>query len=189
MASPILNIKESSIKDLVYVKTNVGGWFFDAFLQVNHSSKLRITEHPVQSGANISDHAFIESSEINMKIGMSDCMQSIVKGQFTGGWSRSSTAYKVLLELQKLRIPIQILTRLGVYKNMLISVISVTDDATTLNSLIAEVTFKEVFVVQTKTVKISARPQATGSTNVGTPESVEPNQSILKQILQLMGGN
>jgi hypothetical protein len=187
MASPILNLNSSNIKDLVYVKTNIGGWFFDAFLEASHVSKIKITEHPVQTGASISDHAYLEPKELIMKIGMSDTAKSIVPGQFTGGWSRSSTAFKVLRELQALRIPLQVLTRLGVYKNMLIEVISTTDTLNTLFGLVAEITFKEIIVVKTTTVKLSARPQTTGATSLGTPEPIQPNQSILKQLKELLG--
>lgn len=184
---PILDLNKSNIKNLVYVKTNVGGWFFDAFLNVDHKSDLEVTEHPVQTGASISDHSFLKPKELSMKIGMSDSAKSLVKGQFTGSWSRSVSAYKILKELQRLRVPIQIMTRLGVYKNMLVTSIVVSDDYTTLYGLRADVTFKEVLVAQVRTVKLSKKKQVTGSTNAGTPEVVQPNQSILKQFFNLLG--
>ena len=186
--TPLLDLNSSDIKNLVYVKTNVGGWFFDAFLSTDHASRLEITEHPVQTGAALSDHSYLKPKELSMKIGMSDVAKSIVKGQFTDSWSRSVAAYQVLLELQKQRIPVQILTRLGLYKNMLVEVISVPDDSSTLYGLKADVTFKEVLVAQVLIVKISKRPQTSGSTNRGNPEPVQPNQSILKQLQTLMKG-
>jgi hypothetical protein len=189
MISPVLDLNNEAIKQLVYVKTNVGGWFFDAFLRMDHTSKLKITEHPVQTGAAITDHAFLEPAILNMEIGMTDVAESIIPGQFTGGWSRSVTAYQLLLELQKQRIPVQILTRLKLYKNMLIEVISVPDDYKTLYGLKATVAFREILIAQVTTVKISTRPQVTDSTNRGVVEPVEPNQSILKDLGdKLFGG-
>ena len=38
---------------LVGIKTNIGGYFFDAYLKVNHNKTLKVTEHPVEEGANI----------------------------------------------------------------------------------------------------------------------------------------
>lgn len=186
--SPVLNQKLPELKDLIYVKTNIGGWFFDAYLSLAHVSNLKITDHPVQTGANISDHAYLEPRELTIELAMSDTASSIVDGQFSGSWSRSVKAYEVLRELQAQRIPMQVLTRLGLYKNMMITALSVPDDYKTLYGLRASVTMKEVLVATTKTVKISARPQITGSTNRGQPEPVAPNESVLFQLLEKRGG-
>jgi hypothetical protein len=181
--SRILDLASPQIKDLIYCKTNIGGWFFDAFLKMDHTSRLTITDHPVQTGAAITDHAFLQPRQLSMDIGMSNVAKSFVNGQFSSGYSRSATAFEVLKQLQQLRVPIQINTRLGLYKNMLIEVLSAPDDYTTLNGLRCTVTFREIIVAQVKTVRISARPQVTDKSNRGTPEPVQPNQSILKQVL------
>lgn len=186
--SPVLPNKLPDLQHLIYLKTNVAGYFFDAFLRVDHTSKLNITSHPVETGANISDHAFLEPAELVIEIGMSDTAKSLVNGQFSDGKSRSVTAFQVLKELQAQRIPLQIHTRLNTYKNMLIETISVPDDYRTLYGLKATVTFREVLIASTKTVKLSARPQVTDSTNMGNVEPVDPNQSILKQITGLITG-
>lgn len=188
-ASPILDLSSHEIKDLVYAKTNIGGWFFDAYLKMNHTSRLTITDHPVQTGAALSDHAFLEPRELSMDIGMSNAARSLVAGQFGGGYSRSVTAFQVLKDLQALRVPIQVHTRLGLYQNMLIEVLSAPDDYTTLNGLRCTVTFREILVAQVTTVQISARPQVTDNSNRGTPEPVQPNQSILKQISGYLFGH
>jgi hypothetical protein len=181
--SPILDLSAPEIKDLIYAKTNVGGWFFDAYLKMNHTSRLTITEHPVQTGAALTDHAFLQPRELSMDIGMSNVATSFVPGQFSQGYSRSVTAFQVLKDLQASRVPIQVHTRLGLYQNMLIEVLSAPDDYMTLNGLKATVTFREILVAQVKTVKISARPAVTDNSKRGSPEPVNPNQSILKQAL------
>lgn len=180
--SPILDLNAPEIKDLIYAKTNIGGWFFDAYLKMTHTSRLTITEHPVQTGAAISDHAFLQPKELSMEVGMSNVATSFVPGQFTEGYSRSVTAFRVLTELQKLRVPIQIHTRLNLYENMLIEVISAPDDFTTLDGLRCTVTFREILVAQVTTVQISARPEVTDASNRGNPEPVQVNQSIAKQL-------
>lgn len=179
--SPILDPASSEIKDLVYVKTNIGGWFFDAYLSMEHTSKLRITEHPVQTGASITDHAYLEPRELTIEVGMSDVASSIVPSQFTGSWSRSVKAYEVLRELQAQRIPVQVLTRLGLYKNMMIESLSVPEDNKTLYGLRASIQLKEILVAETKLVKVSANPQITDSTNKGSPQAIEVNESIARR--------
>lgn len=182
---PVLPYKLPEMQRLIWLKTNVAGYFFDAFFRVDHTRKLNITEHPVETGANVSDHAFLEPAELIIEFGMSDTAKSMVKGQFSEGKSRSVTAYKLLCELQAQRIPLQIHTRLANYKNMMIETISAPDDYKTQYALKVTVTFKEIFIATTKTIKISARAQTTDSTNRGAVEPVEPNQSILKQIANL----
>lgn len=186
--SPILDLAAAEIKDLVYAKTNIGGWFFDAYLKMTHTSRLTITDHPVQTGAALTDHAFLQPRELSIEVGMSNVATSFVPGQFSGGYSRSVTAFQVLKDLQALRVPIQVHTRLGLYQNMLIEVLSAPDDHTTLDGLRATVTFREILVAQVKTVQISARPQITDTSNRGAPEPVTPNQSILKQATGLLFG-
>lgn len=186
--SPILDLSAPEIKDLVYTKTNIGGWFFDAYLKMTHTSRLTITEHPVQLGAALTDHAFLQPRELIMEVGMSNVATSFVPGQFSEGYSRSVTAFQVLKDLQALRVPIQVHTRLGLYQNMLIEVLSAPDDYTTLEGLRATVTFREILVAQVKTVQISSRPQVTNSANRGNPEPVNPNQSIITQVTNLMFG-
>jgi len=186
--SPVLPYKLPELGRLIYVKTNIGGWFFDAFLKIDHSSRLTITEHPIQTGASIADYAYLNPQQLTFDIGMSDVAQSLVPDQFTQGWSRSVTAYQVLKELQKNRVPLQVNTRLGVYKNMLIESIDTSDNYQTQYGLKATVVLRELFIAQVTTVKISARPQVTGSTNKGKVEPVAPNQSILYQLFSANGG-
>lgn len=178
--NPILDLTAKPISSLVYLKTNIGGWFFDAFLRSTHTSRLNITQHPVQTGAALTDHAFLQPKELSMEIGMSDAATSLVPGQFTGGWSRSVQAFKVLTELQALRVPLQVHSRLGLYQNMLIEEISAPDDYTTLYGLRCTVMLREIMVAQVRTVKVSAKPAVTNQANRGKLEPA--NVSVLQQL-------
>lgn len=174
---------DTLVQQLVYVKTNIAGYFFDAILQTNYTRSLTITSHPVETGAAISDHAFVNPVELVMNIGMSDCMKSIIPGQFVQGSSRSLTAFQVLSQLQSQRIPMNVMSaKFGLFKNMLIETIAAPDDNLTLYGLKATVTMKEVFVATVKTVKVSARPQITNNTKKGTVDPVTPDKSILKSL-------
>ncbi|MFC8686314.1 phage baseplate protein [Brevibacillus porteri] len=177
--NPILDLSSKPIASLVYLKTNIGGWFFDAFLRSTHTSRLNITQHPVQTGTALTDHAYLQPKEVSMEIGMSDTATSLIPGQFTGGWSRSVQAFKVLQELQALRVPLQVHSRLGLYQNMLIEEISAPDDYTTLWGLRCTVLLREIIVAQVRTVKISAKPSVTNQANKG---KLEPDPgSVLYQ--------
>jgi hypothetical protein len=180
--NPILDLNSKAIRSLIYIKTNIGGWYMDAFLRMTHTSRLKITSHPTQLGAMVSDHAYLEPRELVMEIGMSDAARSIIPGQFNGGWSRSVQAFRVLKALQAARVPFQVHTKLGIYQNMLIETLSAPDDYKTLLGLRCTVTMRELLVAQVKTVKISARPAVTDSANMGTVETKQPNRSLWLQI-------
>lgn len=223
----VADLKALSTSELVLVKTNIGGFFFDAILSLDHKSSLTITQHPIETGAAISDHAYSNQGQLTMQIAMSDAMFDIVSGQFSGdggpGWSqlsaetqklfndtygpgngerhwiqenainnppasRSVTAYQVLKELQDLKIPLKVVTRLHTYQNMLIEDLDVPEDAKTHYGLRATVQLKELFIAVVQTVKISAKPQTTDSTNKGDPKTTQPLQSLFSQMLQAFTG-
>jgi hypothetical protein len=171
-----------SQKQLIYVKTNIGGYFFDAVIKMEHNSTLKITSHPIQLRSNISDHAYIEPNTLTMDIMMSDVATSAIFNQFSDGSSRSVSAYNLLLTLQSNRQPLQIHTRLKTYQNMLIEQITAPDDVKTLYGLKATVRFKEIFVANVSQVKVSKQTQVTGKTNKGQQQPIEPQPTVLRKI-------
>lgn len=164
-----------------YFDTGKEKLIFDAIFTTQHDTSLNITEHPVQTGADIADHAYEEASRLTFYIGMSDVMQSFIQGQFSNNNSRSVSAYLKLRELQKQRLPITVITRLGTYNNMMVETISSEDNNTTAYGLRATVTLKQIFVVSVTTVKISQRPQKSNQTNEGDQKVQKADQSFLSR--------
>lgn len=168
---------------------SIGGLVFDAILKTDHTSKITATSHPVESGANISDHAYVEPAEISIEVGVSDCETG--NGTFGSG-SRSLNAFKALLKLQTSRQLITVVTRFKTYTNMLITSVSVPDDYTTMNSFKANLMLREIRIVSTSRVTVSAREseqaQKTGSTNSGTKQAETPKQSVLSQAAAMLKG-
>ena len=173
---------------MLYCKTNIGGYFFDGFMQVDHNIELQTTENPVETGASIVDHAYVKPAEVVMRVMMSDVHQSLVPGQFTGTRFRSTNAWQVLRKLQSDRIPMSIFTRLGLYTNMLITKLSASDTAETFRALSAEVTLKEIPVARVKTVKISSADQTTVNTEMGKIEASKVSNELQSLLYQWYGG-
>ena len=175
---------ESSLADplqMVLVRTNIGGLFFDGIMSTETEEQLTITSHPVQSGANISDHAYREPTRITMEIIMSDVMACRQPGQFNSFFDKSVSAYRRLLDLQRSRIPVSVTTRLGTYKNMLIESVSAPDDVNTRDGLRCSVSMREVLVAKVGVTKVSARAWTTGTgTNKGEVPATTPT-SVLGQ--------
>ena len=171
------------------MKSNIGGYFFDAVIREEHTSTLHITEHPVQSGANVTDHAYIEPARLVMEIGMSDAMAAVYPGQFEDADTKSVSAYRTLLELQKSRLPLAVMTRLYLYQNMLIETITAPDDHKTQYGLRCTVALREIIVVDVAETTVSARPQTTGSTQQGAVQPTEPPPTILATLEDMKNGS
>lgn len=152
-------------------------YFFDAILRVEHDQELKFTEHPVQSGASIVDHAYLMPARVTLEIGMSDVMAAFSSGLFTSDKSKSISAYKTLKQLQSLRIPLTLNTRLDTYKNLLIANIRAIDDNRTSHGLRALVVFSQIRVASVAVVTTSSRPDQSGNTDEGTknPTNVPPD--------------
>lgn len=164
-----------------YFDTGKEKLVFDAIFSTQHDTSLSITEHPIQTGADITDHAYEEANRLTFEIGMSDVMKSFIDGQFNSN-SRSVSAYLKLRELQKQRLPITVVTKLGTYTNMMVETISTTEDNKTTYGLRATVVLKQIFVVNVTTVKISSRPHKSTESNEGEQKVQKADQSLLSKL-------
>lgn len=141
------------------------GYFFDAFIIESHTGTVRITEHPVQSGANISDHAYNLPDRLSLQIFVSDSMECVVSNQFSQYSTKSVSAYQVLRELKRKRKPLSVRTKLQYYTNMLIESMTVNDDFKSAHNLRCTVMLREVMVADVKSQTIIAEEK-----HVQTPE-------------------
>jgi hypothetical protein len=174
------NITSTTDQNVSFQPTN---YFFDAILRVDHFQELTATRHPVQNGAPIVDHAYLQPARVVLEIGMSDALAVYSGGQFfsnpfSGNPSKSVSAYQALITLQELRIPLQLTTRLNTYQNMLIESIRSPDDLKTRYGLRATITFIQILTATVVTNNQSARPNASQQTNPGTTQPTAVPQSI-----------
>lgn len=183
LAQPFKEIQNSDYDALLYCKTNIAGFFFDGFLNVSHERKLTTTSSPVETGAAIVDHAYVEPAKITMKIIVSDVHQSLIPGQFDGGYARHTQAWQLLKQLQNDRIPMYVFTKLDTYENMLITSITADDNADTFECLIADVELTEIPVARVKEVKITKADQTTVNTEMGKVTGYNVDQSVLKSLI------
>lgn len=166
---------------------NIGGILPNVTISEQHTDTLTITDHPVELGAQISDHAYKMPSELVMQVGWSDSslaltgvISGIVSGTLLSGSAIQSVrdVYKQLLALQESRIPFDVVTGKRSYRNMLIRSIAVTTDQATEAALMATVTMRQVIIVETSTtalkVKAQSKPSATAPTQDGGTVSPKP---------------
>ncbi|MDU5474025.1 MULTISPECIES: phage baseplate protein [unclassified Pantoea] len=162
-----------------------------------HSDTLEITEHPVETGAAVADHAYKKPSELVMEVGFAgggsllDFASSLTATRVLELSPQES--YQNLLDLQLSRVPFDVVTGKRVYKNMLIRALEVTTDRTTENVLSAVLTLREVLISQTQQISVADKANMTGGVstsaviNTGTKSPRPPESSLLTQAATFLG--
>lgn len=94
----------------------IGGMFFDGILRTEHTSRVRTTTYPVQTGVTMTDHAIFEPAEVTIDVMMTDAATDnltgdtlgsfvgFAAGQFLGATAGGiiGSAYKTYQSLQNL---------------------------------------------------------------------------------------
>lgn len=140
-------------------------------MEEDHDDELYITQHPVEQGASISDHAFKLPARLRMRLGWSDSPSpkntgllfvpaNIISGLastaqlFSVSPSYVRSIYAVLLALQESRVPITIFTGKRTYDNMLLHRVGTETKADTEHSLIVRIEAEQIIIVNTQVVLI-----------------------------------
>lgn len=153
---------------------------------------LEITEHPIEDGANITDHAFKKPSIITARYGWSN--SGSIFNLTTGGIVSSDPVdiYNQLLALQASRQPFTLQTGKLPYNNVLIQSIEQLTDKATENVLAVTITFKQIIIVslQAATLQTSSQANPAQTAPVANGGTVQPKPvptSVLAQVAALFG--
>ena len=159
--------------------------YFDAVFRTEHLSARQITSHPVQTGANISDHSYKIPSTLSMDVGVSDVMANFnpMGLIFSNAKSKSVNAFEELLKIQDSGNPVTVYTRLKKYENMIIERVSAREDYKSINEMRAQIQLQEVVIATgVSRDKVSADFSASKVTNFVSKQPVKlPNQSALTE--------
>lgn len=141
-----INIVEAILDTTSFVfgatTRDIGGIEPDISIEEVGRDSTFVTNHPVETGAAISDHAFQMPVEVEMRVGWSDS---------SGGYAGySQDIYQALQDLQTAREPFEVVTGKRVYSNMLISQLEVTTNVQSEYALMARVILREVIIVDTQ---------------------------------------
>lgn len=105
----------------------------DVIMRELHRSSLGITENPIETGARVSDHAYVDPKRLVL--------------EFASGYAAAT--YNALVRFQETRVPFTIVSGLFVYQNMLIKELSANRDAYSSRILDGRAELQEVIIVST----------------------------------------
>lgn len=137
---------------------NLGGIVANVTMEELIIDELEITQHPVQSGATISDHAFKKPTRITVRALWSD----------NGGFLSLAEIYQALLALQEAFVPFTVVTGKRSLDNMMFKSLAETNDKETENILSITAIFEEVIIVNVETTTLAPRAD---QANPGTTDA------------------
>jgi hypothetical protein len=148
-----------------YNPRSIGSFTIPCIIRENVSDSLTLTDHPVEFGAPITDHAYSNPIELDMEFVYSD--------QFgLGTLSEYYTQFSTMAREKQL---ITIVTGKAVYKNMVIVLVQQATDERTENILSMFIRAREVIIAYTQEVAISAENQKFASSTA--PINNRPRQT------------
>jgi hypothetical protein len=143
---------------------------------------LEITQHPVQQGASITDHAYNLPATVSVQV------------LFSADTTPLSETYTKLRQLQSSRVPFTLVTGKRTYRNMLIKSLGQTNDAMTENILSIRMDLQEVFITALQVVTVPERskqsaPGTTGATeNAGQQSAQQASAPRSRSALAALAG-
>lgn len=169
----------------------------DASINEDHNFTTDITTYPVEDGANISDHArqqpeklslhgFVSSSPVKWLGGIRN-----LRDQLESGRTRVQTALDILMDMAGYRssdseasrkdyklkepTPVDIITGLRVYSDMMLTSLSIPRDAKTGEAMYFTAEFIKVRKVQSSTAPVlhTVEKAGAGGVNDQAPPSVD----------------
>lgn len=153
-------------------KREFAGIIPDVVISEEHENEVVVTRHPVDTGANVADHAYVQPAVIHCQFGWSDSsrlLNSILDFSIFKGLTTIKDVYEKLLELQAKREPISLSTGKKSYPAVVITKLKTTSTVDTESALLVDITFEEVRFASTKEVTLAEaqqkNPQQTASVN------------------------
>jgi hypothetical protein len=189
--------------------TQIADLVLDAAENVAYTADVEATDHPVEAGANVTDHARLKPRQVvitgiisNTPVNAAQQSRLVKAGgadYITTGSGTVGYAETALARLEQLRgQTLTVVTPLRAYSDMMLISLNIPKDAKTGDAVRFTATFKEIRFaeLQRKIVAVPKEPKARGKTNVGkqngeqaTPEGkAEVEKSLLTKGGEALGG-
>lgn len=177
----------SQIMDvLMQPRRSIGVVLPDCVVLESHMDEVVVTNHPVEIGAPISDHAYRQPAGVVIKAGWSPSrpaiggvlgsvipvsagLVSLAGSLFGGSGDYLGDVYEKLRALQLSGEPFDIVTGKRKYSNMMMMALAVETDAKSEYMLGATITCREVILVKTTTTRMPPAAQQANPASTAAP--------------------
>lgn len=170
---------------LLRPRTSIAYIIPQVFISAEYRDELTITDHPTETGAPVTDHAYRQPSSLTMVIGWGAGGSLF---DFSGTTNDVNDAYAALLDLQNLREPFDVTTAKRSYKNMLIASLGVTVDKETQNVLVVDVAMREIIIVDTQATTLPPRANQADPDKTAAPVTAGAIQTTPPKTSAILDG-
>jgi hypothetical protein len=122
----------------------------DAVVEESHHDELMMTDHPVEQGATITDHAYKMPAELTLTYGWSGSHVSAI-----GNSDYLRDLYRRLFQLQIDRTLFSVDTGKRTYQDMLMKSLSLTNDERTENVIVVKMVCRQILLAKTTTASVA----------------------------------
>lgn len=167
----------------ILFSSKIGPVKIDVVISEDHHNELGITANPIETGAEVNDHAYVKQKQVKLAIGSYNAVAT----------------YNALVQFQESRVPFVLVTGLSVFKNMLIRSMDMTRDKDFSTVLNGTVDLYEIIIVDTayasgnadsdEVAKQTGKPGGEKSTRAARPikeraGGIDPNDKQINQSRQ-----
>lgn len=128
-------------------------------MKEGHRSTLGITENPIETGAKVTDHSYVEPKKLTLDFADAN----------------AAATYNALVRFQESRTPFTAVSGLYLYRNMLIKSLSAERDAQTSRILKGTAELQEIIIVST--AYTASEGDANSPQSQGKPGGANSTQS------------
>lgn len=164
----------------------INGFQVDAELEGNHIFDSEITEHPVESGADVVDHVRPFPIEVEVVGIVSDTPIGLIeelRGVPGAGSSHAGDALAILLEIRENREPVTIETSLQEFSNMALMSLSIPTSAQIGDTLEFRARFRQIeFITNNRTTISVSEPQAARQVKRGNQKATDNFEQRVQKI-------
>lgn len=171
-----MSTTQPAIPAVIASNRAIGAFVATVTIEEIATDDVEITQHPVQQGASIADHAYVKPATVTIKFMMGRDDAPLEE------------TYAKLLALQASREPFDVVTGKRQYKNMLFKSLAQTTDRQTEHVLAVTAQLQEVRIVAVEVTSVPPRhkqklPGKTGPTqNAGTKKPEPKRKSAIRAL-------
>lgn len=192
---------------LTFIYTDSGGGLqaltVDASVSERHSTRVKVTDHPVEQGANVSDHATVQPDALQIEGQFVDYpLADAGRGEFDyanalrpiEGDGRAEQLYETLKALETTVTLLEVHTGGGTYPNMLLENLQRVRDKTIRGAVKFTGELRAMRIVSSAVVPIkksttpSGQGKATGGKQTGNQPTAAQQQQVRSLAVQALQG-
>lgn len=164
--------------------SKIGDIVIDVAVSEHHSMGADITDRPVEDGADVSDGVLQRPDEVTLEVLWTD----VPGGDGLAVADRSKRIWQQLRELKESGQPVDVLTSLRSYSNVVITSIETRKDRRTGFTVPASVTLRQVKIASQETIQVppafvakKQRPGAGKESDEGRRQTTKPDEATAQK--------